>query len=85
MNPCHNLPHFSPVDGGPFVVSNLHIPFVAQILAFITPRWNYNPNQTPHALRRYNIGVDVAFAPSLADFLLQFDAYMYQSFLVSNK
>lgn len=50
---------------------------------FITPRWNANPNPPPDAVR--GLGADVAFAPSLADALFQFDAYVYQSFVVTGK
>lgn len=50
---------------------------------FIAPRWNANPNPPPDAVR--GLGTDVAFAPSLADAILQFDAYVYQSFVIPGK
>lgn len=50
---------------------------------YITPRWNTNPNPSPDAIQ--SLGIDVAFAPSLADALLQFDTYVYQSFLAHQK
>lgn len=50
---------------------------------YITPRWNANPNPSPDAIQSLN--VDVAFAPSLAEALLQFDAYVYQSFFTQQK
>lgn len=50
---------------------------------FIAPRWNANPNPPPDAVR--GLGTDVAFAASLADAILQFDAYIYQSFVIPGK
>lgn len=50
---------------------------------YITPRWNANPNPSPDAIQSLN--VDVAFAPSLEEALIQFDAYVYQSFIAPQK
>ena len=50
---------------------------------FITPKWNSNPNPPPDAVHTF--GSDVAFAPSLADALHQFDSYIYHSFISTGK
>lgn len=50
---------------------------------YITPRWNSNPNPSPDTI--HALGTDVAFALSLADALLQFDTYVYQSFTAQRK
>lgn len=50
---------------------------------FIAPLWNANPNPPPDAVR--GLGTDVVFADSLADAILHFDTYIYQSFVVTGK
>lgn len=50
---------------------------------FIAPRWNANPNPPPDAVR--GLGTDVAFAASLEDAIIQFHAYVYNSFLITGK
>eukprot|EP00177_Eucheuma_denticulatum_P006848 GFKZ01012467.1.p1 GENE.GFKZ01012467.1~~GFKZ01012467.1.p1 ORF type:complete len:702 (+),score=97.96 GFKZ01012467.1:322-2427(+) len=50
---------------------------------FIAPHWNLNPNPPPDAVR--GLSADVAFADSLEDAIIQFDAYICASFLVSGK
>lgn len=77
-------PHGPEIVEFPFLVYDLLTRTVVdhkQI--YITPKWSANPNPPPEVVHAF--GIDVAFAPSLADALAQFDAYVFQSFLGSRK
>ena len=49
---------------------------------YIHPRWNTNPNPPRDAVPP---NPDVIFVPTLAEALLQFDAYIYHSFILPSK
>lgn len=79
-----NDPHRPEIVEFPWLVFDLRTNSVLdhkQI--FVTPRWNANPNPPPEAVR--GLGTDVAFAQSLVEAVMQFDSYIYQSFVVTGK